>query len=825
MVMGFPPLLRLPQRLQTRFRVATLMLVVPLVAAGAVGAAGAVISARATSVLSAQSNDRTQIEALQAQAQDVALDGMAFLATGEVAQLTAMRAGEGAVQSGLVRVAALPTLSTSERPGLAGAEQAWAGSLIARNQVETLPPTLNNDVDRSSLAFYFSYVISDVSSQLESALQASSADVASIEQEQQNAQTAWEAAILAALLVSVVWAAWTSRRLTRSIVPPLSLLRDASQRLAAGDLAHRVDIDQDDEVGEVARGFNLMADELLGQRDAILQRERRLMALMEKSSDSILILDAGGRVTFSTTSFHTEYLETSEATSMVDTLIHPEDQELARRCWTRVLTGGAGTTSEVEVRMRRRDGEWRHIWLRLTNRVDDPAVGGVVVNLNDVSERHEYEERLTDQALHDGLTSLANRTLFMERLERAVSGGRDRGAHSVLFIDLDDFKSVNDSLGHQAGDALLIAVARRLVAAVRPEDTVARVGGDEFAILLEHTRPREAIIAAQRILVALALPLLLEGRQVQPSASLGVASSGDGNADTLLTDADMAMYFAKRDGKNHYRVFEPAMRAERLERLQLGDDLRAALTAGDVTVHYQPIVDLRTDAIVGVEALPWWQHPSRGRLGPGVLVPLAEEIGVITDLEMYVLERACGQVRSWNDARVPGLRLAVHLWGNDLTSRDLVGGVVRILGATGLAADQLELEITEIAATADTPGVEEVLAQLKDLGVHLTLDDFGTGFAALDHLRRLPFEQLKINRLSLEELSGTTGKTTMVDTILDLAHVMGLRVVAEGVESSSQLAQLRERHCDLAQGNLFGAPVEAAALESRLLGRVVAASS
>jgi len=276
-----------------------------------------VISARATSVLSAQSNDRTQIEALQAQAQDVALDGMAFLATGEVAQLTAMRAGEGAVQSGLVRVAALPTLSASERPGLAGAEQAWAGSLIARNQVETLSPTLNNDVDRSSLAFYFSYVISDVSSQLESALQASSADVASIEQEQQNAQTAWEAAILAALLVSVVWAAWTSRRLTRSIVPPLSLLRDASQRLAAGDLAHRVDIDRDDEVGEVARGFNLMADELLGQRDAILQRERRLMALMEKSSDSILILDAGGRVTFSTTSFHTEYLETSEATSMV----------------------------------------------------------------------------------------------------------------------------------------------------------------------------------------------------------------------------------------------------------------------------------------------------------------------------------------------------------------------------------------------------------------------------------------------------------------------------------------------------------------------------
>jgi EAL domain-containing protein (putative c-di-GMP-specific phosphodiesterase class I) len=264
------------------------------------------------------------------------------------------------------------------------------------------------------------------------------------------------------------------------------------------------------------------------------------------------------------------------------------------------------------------------------------------------------------------------------------------------------------------------------------------------------------------------------------------------------------------------------MRAGQLERMQLGDDLRAALTAGDVRVHYQPIVDLRTDAIVGVEALARWQHPSRGRIEPAVFVPLAEEIGVITELELYILERACRQVRRWNDAGVPSLRLAVHLWGNDLTSRDLVGGVARILGATGLAADQLELEITEIAATAETPGVKEVLAQLKDLGVHLSLDDFGTGYSALDHLRSLPFEQLKINRSSIEELSSATGTTTLVDTILDLAHVMGLQVVAEGVESSSQLDQLRQGHCDLGQGNLFGEAVEAAALEPLLLKRAVA---
>ena len=822
MVMGFPPFWRLPQHLQTRFRVATLMLVIPLVAVGAVGAVGAVVSVHATSVLTAQSDDSAQIQALQVQVQDVALDGMAFMATGQIDQLSAMRTREGAVESALVRLAALPTLGAGERPGLAGAKKAWEASLIARKEVETLPTAINTALVTSSVAFYFSYVISDVSSQLQSALQASRAEVVSIQKEQQNDQTAWEAAILAALLVGVLWAFWTSRRLTRSILPPLSLLRDASQRLASGDLAHRVDIDLDDEVGEVVRGFNVMADELLEQRNTILQREGRLMALVEKASDNILIIDAREQVVFSTPSFRTDYMDTSSDTSMLQARIHPGDQETVHRCWQRTTTGGAGTTSEVEVRMRRRDGEWRHIWVRLTNHLNDPAVQGVVVNLNDVSERHEYEERLSRQALHDGLTSLANRTLFIGRLERTASDGRGRGALSVLFIDLDDFKGVNDSLGHQAGDALLIAVARRLVASVRPEDTVARVGGDEFAILLENTKPREAVIAAQRILGALALPVVLEGREVQPSASLGVASSRDGNAGTLLIDADLAMYFAKRDGKNSYRVFEPAMRAGRLERLQLGEDLRAALTAGDVTVDYQPIVDLRTDDIVGVEALARWQHPSQGRLGPAVFVPLAEEIGAATELDLYVMERACRQVRGWNEAGVPNLRLAVNLSGNDLTSRDLVPGVTRILATTGLAPDQLELEVTESAAVVETSSVQEVLAQLKELGVHLAIDDFGTGYSALGRLRSLPFERLKIDRSVIGELHNDTGRTTLVDTILDLAHVMGLQVVAEGVESSSQLDQLRKRHCDLAQGNLFGEPVEAAVLEPLLLKRVVA---
>jgi diguanylate cyclase (GGDEF)-like protein/PAS domain S-box-containing protein len=824
--MGLSALRRLPRPLQARFRAATLLIVLPLVAAGVVGAVGAVISARASSALSAQNDDSAQIEALQVQVQNVALDGLAVITTGQPDELSAMQADAEAVGSALKRVAALPTLTTAERTGLTSAERAWAGSALVQNEIESLSPIWGTALNTGSLAFYFSSTMSAVSSQLGSALQSSRAEVAADQQAQGGAETAWEATILAALVVGVVWALWTSRRLTRSIVPPLTLLREASERLAGGDLAHRVDIDLNDELGEVARGFNRMADQLLEQRNAVALRERRLLALVEKSSDSILIIDTSRQVVFSTPRFGSDYFQTftSDATAMLSEVAHPDDQEAMFRCWARVTTGGPGTTSTIEVRLHRRDGEWRNVRLMLTNHVADAAVGGVVVNLTDVSERHEYEERLTHQALHDGLTSLANRTLFIGRLERPASEGRDRGPRSVLYLDLDDFKSVNDSLGHQAGDALLRAVAQRLVAAVRPEDTVARVGGDEFAILLENAKPREAVIAAQRVLAALARPLILEKREVQPKASLGVASSRNGNTSTLLIDADLAMYFAKRDGKNNYRVFEPAMRTELLERMQLGQDLRAALKAGDVRVHYQPIVDLRTAAVVGVEALARWQHASRGWLEPALFVPLAEEIGVATELDLYVMERACRQVRSWNDAGAPSLRLAVNLSGNDLSSRELVPGTARILAATGLAPDRLELGLTESAAVVETPGVQEVLVQLKGLGVHLTIDDFGTGYSTLGRLRRLPFERLRIDRSLIRELHGAAGKPTLVDTILDLAHVMGLKVVAEGVESSSQVDQLRARHCDLAQGGLFGEPVEAAALEPLLLQPVAARS-
>jgi diguanylate cyclase (GGDEF)-like protein/PAS domain S-box-containing protein len=825
--MGLSALVRLPEPLQARFRVATLLIVLPLVTVVLVAAAGSVISTSAGLALSAQSDDSAQIEALQVRVQDVALDGLAVITTAQVDELTAMQADAAAVASALVRVAALPTLNAAERTGLADAKQAWGSSILVQNEIESLSPIWGSTLDTGSLAFYFSSAMSAVASPLGSALQSSRAAVTADQQTQQNAQTAWEINVMAVFLVGVAWALWTSRRLTRSIVPPLRLLREASERLAGGDLAHRVDIDLNDEIGEVARGFNVMADQLAEQRDAILHREERLMALVEKSSDSIVIVDADRQVVFSTPRFGSEYLNIpgSDASAMLDTVTHPEDREAVRRCWIRVISGDTGTTSAVEVRLQRRDGEWRHIRMRLTNHLRDPAVGGVVANLNDVSERHEYEERLNHQALHDGLTSLANRAMFIGRLEGAASDGRGRGSRSVLYLDLDDFKRVNDSLGHQAGDALLRAVAQRLVAAVRPEDTVARVGGDEFAILLEQTGPREAVTTAQRVLAALARPLVLEGREVQPKASVGVASSSNGKAGTLMVDADLAMYFAKHDGKNLYRVFEPAMRTELLERMQLGQDLRAALREGDVRVHYQPVVDLRTDAVVGVEALARWLHPSRGLLEPAVFVPLAQEIGVAMELDLYVVERACRQVKMWNDAGIPLLRLAVNLSGNDLTSRDLVPGVAHILAATGLPPDQLELEVTESAAVAETPGVQEMLAQLRELGVHLSIDDFGTGYSALGRLRNLPFERLKIDRSLIRELRSAAGKTSLVDTILELAHVMGLQVVAEGVESSSQLDQLRDWRCDLAQGNLFGEPVEAAALESRLLQGVVAGLS
>jgi diguanylate cyclase (GGDEF)-like protein/PAS domain S-box-containing protein len=318
--------------------------------------------------------------------------------------------------------------------------------------------------------------------------------------------------------------------------------------------------------------------QLKERQETVRRRERRLSALVEHASDGILVIDEGGQVAFVTPSFSEAFFDDGAGVQSFDGMVHPDDRDHASKAWQRVISGGGGTVSEVEARLLRLDGEWRHAWVKLTNRLDDPAVAGIVLNVTDVSDRHEFEKKLTHQALHDALTGLPNRDLLRHRMERATANaGHEQ--HSVLYLDCDDFKRINDTFGHAAGDQYLVEVSGRFVASVRPEDTVARLGGDEFAILLESTGVAGAILAAERIVGALGSPIVVGGKAVHPSASIGVASGQLGalHPETLLADADLAMYFAKRAGKGGYRVFAEEMRTELVDRLELGEDLRQAI--------------------------------------------------------------------------------------------------------------------------------------------------------------------------------------------------------------------------------------------------------
>jgi diguanylate cyclase (GGDEF)-like protein len=420
--------------------------------------------------------------------------------------------------------------------------------------------------------------------------------------------------------------------------------------------------------------------------------------------------------------------------------------------------------------------------------------------------------------MHDALTGLANRELFGQRLERSAATPGHSRVDSVLYLDIDDFKRINDTLGHQAGDDFLVAIAERLVGCLRPEDTVARLGGDEYAILLEGRDTPDAVTAAKRVLTALQRPLALAGKQVAPRASLGIASAAPGSKspETLIADANLAMYFAKRHGKGQYEVFSSAMRDELVDRLQLGEDLRVAVESGAIEVHYQPIVELQSGSIVGAEALARWRHPTRGWVGPVVFIALAEELNLAERIDAQVLRQACTQGRTWLDSGLPLLRMAVNMSGSNLDKPGLVASVARTLDESGFPPANLELELTEGVVIAESRGALAALENLKALGLHLAIDDFGTGYSALSRLQSLPFDSLKIDKVFVDEVAAATPGSTLAESILDMARVLGLKVVAEGVETSSQAEFLRRRGCDFAQGYLFSRPLEPGAFAALL---------
>jgi diguanylate cyclase (GGDEF)-like protein len=429
--------------------------------------------------------------------------------------------------------------------------------------------------------------------------------------------------------------------------------------------------------------------------------------------------------------------------------------------------------------------------------------------------------RLNEETFFDALTRLANRKLFEDRVANALrkSSSAGPGRVVVLFLDLDDFKTVNDSLGHAAGDQLLVGVAQRLAGCVRKGDEVARLGGDEFAVLLADGDERRAAQVAERLLEALRTPFFIEGREIFTSASIGVANGGGSRtAGELLRNADSAMYAAKRGGKHRWAPFAPTMHAEVVARLQTQGDLARAIERQELRVHYQPLVEFATGRFVGVEALVRWQHPERGLVLPGEFIEIAEDSGAIIQIGRFVLNEACSQVRAWQLARgeESPLTLSVNISPRQLRGPTLVADVEEALTRSGLPPGDLFLELTENVLLDDRNSAAKTLDALTGLGVNLALDDFGTGYASLSYLRHFPFNLLKIDRSFVEDLASGPEAVALASAIVQLARLLGLQVTAEGVETTAQLAALELLGCEAGQGYHFAAPLPAEQLEALL---------
>jgi diguanylate cyclase (GGDEF)-like protein/PAS domain S-box-containing protein len=473
---------------------------------------------------------------------------------------------------------------------------------------------------------------------------------------------------------------------------------------------------------------------------------------------------------------------------------------------------GAGASYRLEQRFLHADG--RPVWVTHSGSVVRGSTGEplyFVCQIEDVTERRARGELIAHQAIHDPLTGLPNRLLFVDRLRRALAESDGDRRVAVLFLDLDQFKLVNDGLGHAAGDRLLVALADRLRGAIRPSDTVARFGGDEFTVLCTDV-PDESVAQelARRMLDAVSQPITLTEGEVFATASIGIALSGGEleTPETLLRNADAAMYRAKEHGRARTELFESDAHDRAVRSLRTGNDLHRALERGELRLHYQPIINLEVGRISGFEALVRWQHPERGLVGPNDFVGLAEETGLVVPIGAWVLEEACRQAELWRHAG-SDLSMSVNLSPRQLAEPSLSDDVARVLHITGIDPDAVWLEITENSLMRDAETAVRTLGSLRSLGVRLAVDDFGTGYSSMSYLKRFPVQALKVDRTFVDGLGRDSEDTVICTAVVSLAHALGLRAVAEGVETAEQLAELRTLGCELAQGFLFGRPAPA----------------
>ena len=549
-------------------------------------------------------------------------------------------------------------------------------------------------------------------------------------------------------------------------------------------------------------------------------REARFRSLLQNSSDAQAILDADGRVRYESVAVERilGYKAGDWEGRPFGSLVHDEDRATVEQALAD-LASGQGAERRFEFRIQHTDGTWRTMEAIGRNLLDDPAVAGIVINHRDVTERTVLEAQLTRQAFHDALTGLPNRALFTDRVSHALKRrGRQHRGVVVLFVDLDDFKAINDSLGHQAGDRVLQEVGERLRTTVRPGDTVARLGGDEFAFLLEDVSdPADAEEVADRVAISLGAPLAVGGVEVALRASVGIAVAEDSDtAADLLRDADTAMYTAKARGGGSHERFVPAMREAAISRFELGTDLRRAIDRQEFVLHYQPVVDLRLGRILGFEALVRWQHPTRGLLSPAGFIPAAEATGLIVPIGRWVLEEACRQAHAWQLATLtePPLTMSANLSARELREPGLIEGVADILERTGVDPATIVLEITETSMVEDADGAIATLQALKALGVRLAIDDFGTGYSSLSYLRRLPVDVLKLDRSFVVPSGRGDRESALVDAVFRLGRSLGLVTIAEGIEDAEQRDRLISLGCRVGQGYLFARPMaEPAALE------------
>ncbi|HET8797406.1 MAG TPA: EAL domain-containing protein, partial [Thermoanaerobaculia bacterium] len=544
------------------------------------------------------------------------------------------------------------------------------------------------------------------------------------------------------------------------------------------------------------------------------QREKRFRTIVEKSWSGVVLLD--GELRFSFTGSSTQHLvgwsESEILGRSLFELVHPRDVDGARKAFENILTH-PNREAHGELRFRHKDGRW--IWIEgfSQNLLEETSVNAIVLNYRDVSQRKETEKQLEYRAHYDSLTGLPNRLLFRDRLVHSLAHARrNRVGVAVMYLDVDHFKLVNDGLGHSYGDLLLADVATRLQGALRASDTISRIGGDEFSILLPEVTNAEAVAGvARKVLDALAEPFRVEQHEIFVTASAGISCfPADGeDAETLLKCADAAMYRAKELGRNQAQLFTASMNERYVRRLALEQHLHHAIERQQLELYYQPVFERARRRFASLEALLRWRDPNRGIVQPAEFIQLAEETGMIVPIGEWALRTACAQLRRWHDRGLTSLRMAVNISAVQLQHRGLVDVVRAALAESRIPPQMLQLEITESAAMQSFEQTLGVLRELRDLGVSVAIDDFGSGQSSLVYLKHFPIDTVKIDKEFLREVTSDDTAAAIVSYVINLAHTLSLSVVAEGVETEEQYSFLRHFACDLMQGYLFSKPLPA----------------